>query len=354
MTPSTSAPMPPPTRVPYLTAAISAAGGLFKATPEDFLVEEIPAYLPSGTGEHFFLWIEKRQRSTLEVAKALAKHLECDERDISWAGQKDRQAVSRQWLCAPTRFAQPKVSTFQLDGVSILECAPHQNKLKTGHLRGNRFHLTLRDVKDTVAAKETFEMLCQYGAPNAYGQQRFGRHLDNGHKGKAILVSGGRHSDRFERKLFLSAYQSELFNRVLARRIDAGTLQFALLGDVLKKPTGGEFVCEAPDIDTKRVSQFEVSPTGPLFGPDMRQPAGEVATLEGLVLEEEGIAPSLFLAGKGETLGARRALRMTLDNPEFEESGTTVKVSFSLPSGSYATVVLREILKTEAPPLHEE
>jgi tRNA pseudouridine13 synthase len=354
MTLSTTALVPLPTRVPYVTAAIGAAGGLFKATPEDFLVEEIPAYLPSGSGEHFLVWIEKRQRSTLEVAKALAKHVGCAERDVSWAGQKDRQAVSRQWLCAPARFAAPKISTFQLDGVNVLAFAPHQNKLKTGHLRGNRFHLTLRDVRDTVAAREAFEMLCQHGAPNAYGAQRFGRHLDNAHKGKAILMSGGRHSDRFERKLFLSAYQSELFNRVLARRINAGTWRAALRGDVLKKPTGGEFVSEMPDIDTERVSRFEVSPTGPVFGPDMRQPAGEVAALESQILAEEGIEHSLFLAGKGETMGARRALRMTLDNPEFEQSGSTVKLSFSLPSGSYATVVLREILKSETTPLHEE
>ncbi len=334
------------TPLPYTTQHIAGCGGLSKATPEDFVVEEIPAYLPQGEGEHLFLWIEKRGHSTLDVARALAAHCQFNEKEVSWAGQKDRQAVTRQWLCCPARFAEKHLSTFELDGVRILEAVRHQNKLKTGHLRGNRFQLVLRDVGDLPAALESFDFLAQNGLANGFGAQRFGRHRDNAEKGKAILLAGGKHRDRFERKLFLSAFQSALFNRVLAKRIRANTLFDALAGDVLKKPTGGEFICETPEIDTLRVRRFEVSPTGPIFGPDMRAPNHAVAEAEAQVLADEGIDASLFALGGGETLGTRRALRVALENPECEVAGSDLHLAFSLPSGSYATQVLAELTKS--------
>ena len=335
-------------QLPTLTADLPGCGGTFKATPEDFLVEEIPAYEPSGEQdcEHLFLWIEKRGRSTQDVAKALAQHCGMQEKDVSWAGLKDRQAVTRQYLCAPARYVEPKLATFVMEGVTVLKTARHRNKLKGGHLRGNRFRLVVRGVTDQAVAKEALERLVRLGIPNFFGEQRFGIGGDNAEKGKRILQAGGRHRDRFERKLFLSAYQSDLFNRVLARRLLGGTFAKALVGDVLKKNvTGGEFVCEDAVLDQPRVDSLEVSPTGPLFGPEMRRPTGEVDALEEAVLTEEGINRELFVAGGNETMGARRLLRIAVELESAQAEGDVLELAFSLPAGSYATVLLRELLK---------
>jgi tRNA pseudouridine13 synthase len=335
--------------LPTLTKDLPGCGGLFKATPEDFVVEELPAYEPSGEqdSEHLFLWIEKRGRSTQDVAKALARHCGMQEKDVSWAGLKDRQAVTRQYLCAPARYVEPKLATFALEGVKVLRSARHRNKLKGGHLRGNRFWLVVRGVTDAAVAQQALERLVKFGVPNYFGEQRFGVGGDNAERGKRILLAGGRHRDRFERKLFLSAYQSDLFNRVLARRIEAGTFATAIAGDVLKKNlTGGEFVCEDAAVDQPRVDAFEVSPTGPLFGPEMRRPAGAVDEEESRVLADEGVERELFVKGGNETLGARRLLRVQLGLEEAKSAGETLELTFTLPAGSYATVVLRELLKT--------
>lgn len=335
-------------QLPTLTRDLPGCGGVFKATPEDFVVEEIPAYEPSGEQdcEHLYLWIEKRGRSTQDVAKALARHCGMQEKDVSWAGLKDRQAVTRQYLCAPARYVEPKLATFALEGVTVLRTARHRNKLKGGHLRGNRFELVVRGVTDQAVAKEVLARLVRLGIPNFFGEQRFGVGGDNAEKGKRILQAGGRHRDRFERKLLLSAYQSDLFNRVLARRLDGGTFATALAGDVLKKNlTGGEFVCAEPAVDQPRVDSLEVSPTGPLFGPEMRRPEGVVDALEEAVLTEEGITRELFVAGGNETMGARRLLRIAVALESAEPQGDVLRLKFSLPAGSYATVLLRELLK---------
>ncbi len=331
--------------LPYLTSDLPACGGDFKASPEDFEVEELPAYEPSGEGEHLFLWVEKRGRSTPEAARALAGAAGLLERDVSWAGLKDRQAVTRQWLCVPAKRGAAAAG-FEGEGVRVLRAAKHRNKLKAGHLRGNRFRLTLRGVTDEAAARAGLERLARLGVPNYFGEQRFGAAGDNAARGKAILLAGGRHADRFERKLLLSAYQSELFNRVLARRLEAGTVARALSGDVLKKHlTGGEFVCEAPEVDQPRVDAFEVSATGPMFGPEMRKAAGAVAAAEDAVLADEGVTVETFAAGRGETLGARRHLRVPMAALSVEARGADLTLAFELPAGAYATVVLRELLK---------
>lgn len=333
--------------LPTLTADLPGCGGAFKSTPDDFEVEEIPAYEPNDEkgAEHLFLWIEKRGRSTQDVAKALARHCELNERDVSWAGLKDRQAVTRQYLCAPARFVEPKLATFAMEGVTVLRAARHRNKLKGGHLRGNRFSLVVRGVTAPDVAREALARLRRFGIPNYFGEQRFGVGGDNAVRGKQILEAGGRHRDRFERKLFLSAYQSDLFNRVLAKRLEAGSFARALEGDVLKKhATGGEFVCADPAVDQPRVDSFEVSATGPLFGPEMRRPTHDVDALEASVLADEGIARELFERGGDETAGARRLLRVPLEL-ESVEGDADLRLRFTLPAGSYATVLLRELLK---------
>lgn len=334
--------------LPYLTADVPAAGGLFKAVPEDFEVEELPAYEPNGEAgaQHLFVWVEKRGRSTPEVAKLLARHVGAQEREVSWAGLKDRQGVTRQYLCLPAQF-EAKLEGFAAPGVCVLRSARHRNKLKSGHLRGNRFRLIIREVVDLGAAQASLERLKTYGIPNFFGDQRFGRDGANAARGKAILLAGGRHRDRFERKLFLSAFQSALFNEVLAQRLRAGTFATALVGDVLKKhETNGEFVCEAPSVDQPRLDAFELSPTGPMFGPAMRRAESVAAEIEASVLTAENVTLQTFEAGGRETEGTRRFFRVPLVGLEVEPlTDRALRLGFELPAGAYATVLLREVLK---------
>jgi tRNA pseudouridine13 synthase len=227
----------------------------------------------------------------------------------------------------------------------------HGNKLRSGHLRGNRFRIRIREPDRPDAVEPVLAALRTRGLPNAFGTQRFGRGQDNAEAGKKLL-RGERlptRPDRFQRKLFLSAFQSELFNRALAERIAAGTFGRALSGDVLKKlDTGGEFVCTDPAVDQPRVDGFEVSPAGPLFGPEMTASAGEVAEAERRLLETEGLTLSDFRRGRGETQGARRPYRIPLAATSVSREGEDVWLAFELPRGSYATVVLSEVMKTEA------
>ncbi|WP_075007275.1 tRNA pseudouridine(13) synthase TruD [Stigmatella aurantiaca] len=333
--------------LPRLTADVPGCGGAFKLVPEDFEVEELPAYEPSGQGEHLYLWLEKRGRDTREVVRALSKALEVPEGDIGVAGMKDRHAVTRQLLSVPAR-AEAKLAGFALEGVRVLWTRRHGNKLRTGHLKGNRFQLRMRGVKDVDAAREAFSRLAARGVPNYFGEQRFGRQGDNADLGKALLLGQRlpRKPDRFERKLYLSAFQSRLFNRALAARLSAGTFDTALLGDVLRKEeTGGLFVCEAPEVDAPRAAAFEVSPAGPMFGPDMTPAAHGVAEAEAALLVEEGVTLSDFARGRGETEGARRPYRVRLAQPVFSPEGEDLLLSFELSRGAYATEVLAELLK---------
>jgi tRNA pseudouridine13 synthase len=333
--------------LPRLTADVPGCGGAFKLVPEDFEVEEVPAYQPSGEGEHLYLWVEKRGRDTREVVRALCAVLGVDEGDVGVAGMKDRQAITRQLLSVPAK-AEARLGDFSLEGVSVLWSKRHGNKLRTGHLKGNRFRLRLRGVKDVGAARESFARLGARGVPNYFGEQRFGREGDNADFGR-LLVLGQRlprRPDKFQRKLYLSAFQSRLFNRALVDRLLAGTFDTALLGDVLRKEeTGGLFVCEAPEVDGPRVASWEVSPAGPLFGPRMTASAHAVAEAEAKLLADEGVTLEDFRRGGDETQGGRRPYRVRLTSPSLEVDGEDLVLAFELPKGSYATEVLRELMK---------
>lgn len=340
---------------PYLTADLPGTGGLLKAVPEDFEVEELPAYAPSGEGEHLFLWIEKTGRNTADVARALSQALGVDEREVGYAGMKDRQGVTRQFFSVPARV-EAKLPAFTLDGVRVLDAKRHGNKLRTGHLRGNRFRIRVRGVREggVARASAVLERLREVGVPNAFGEQRFGRSDDNAEQGRSLILGQrlARAPSAFQRKLYLSAFQSLLFNQALAERLRSGTLARVTVGDVLRKTdSGGVFVCEDPVVDQPRVDRFEVSPAGPLFGPKMVQAQGEVAAFEATLLQAAGVTLDDFRRGRGETEGGRRPYRVPLEDATVTslEGTEDLLLAFSLPKGSYATVVLGEVMKSGAP-----
>jgi tRNA pseudouridine13 synthase len=338
--------------LPLATAELPGCGGRIKVEPEDFEVEELPAYPPSGEGEHLFVWLEKRGRDTQDVAAELARGLGLPEREVSYAGMKDRHAVTRQFLCVPAA-AEARLAQQTLEGVRLLWWRRHTNRLRTGHLHGNRFRIRIREVKDGQAARAVIERLQQTGLPNYFGSQRFGQDDQNAGLGKRLLLGQRlpRAPTRFLRKLFLSSYQAALFNRLLAARLLAGQLGTALAGDVLRKAdTGGLFVCEDPAADQPRVDRFEVSAAGPMFGPKMVAAAGEVGRAEGALLTEEGLTLDDFRRGRGETEGTRRAYRIRFAPEEVALDPNGLLLAFELPKGCYATVLLREVMKDEADP----
>src|SRR5574342_351861 len=211
-------PLPDPVRLPFLTADLPGSGGAVKTAPEDFRVEEIPAYPPQGSGPHLWLLVEKRGRTTREVVRALATALDVPEREAGFAGLKDKQAVTTQWLSFPAP-RDPDPAALAGDGFRVLQASRHKNKLRTGHLRGNRFRAVVRGG-DLPRARFAAEALAARGLPNFYGPQRFGAEGDNAAVGRTLLL--GRLDDPRVRRaaagsgrgrrLAISAYQSLLFN----------------------------------------------------------------------------------------------------------------------------------------------
>lgn len=325
-----------------------------KAVPEDFRVDEIPAYLPCGEGEHLFVLVEKRGRNTREVVQELARRLKVRERDAGVAGQKDRHALTTQWVSFPG-VPPERALGIEGDGFRVLEAKLHRNKLRTGHLRGNRFSVRIRGMgpEGPARARAIVAALAERGLPNFYGPQRFGRFGDNAEIGRQILLNSDDPRvrqlarDRTRRRFLVSAFQSEVFNRVLAARLEDGSWARPLVGDVLQKAdSGGLFVCEDPAVDAARVASFEVSVTGPMPGGRVRPaPRGEPAALEDRILAATGVGPER-LAACPDAQGARRALRIRVE-PELREEEDGVVLSFVLPAGSYATVLLREITRSD-------
>jgi tRNA pseudouridine13 synthase len=337
-----------------LTSALPGTGGLIKSVPEDFFVEELPAYAPSGEGSHTFLLVEKTGLTTDDAVAQLCRALGVRREDAGVAGQKDRQAVTRQWVSVPgdhTETARPVV----LEALKVLQIAKHPHKLRTGHLLGNRFAITIRGATEGLKrARAVLEALSRTGMPNYFGPQRFGARGDNAARGKA-LVKGElkRGVGRGERRLLVSAYQSERFNRYLDARIDDGLLNTALIGDVLKKTdTGGLFIAdEAALADAQqRLDQRLLVVTGPMVGHKMMAPppGTPASAREQTLWDEDGLGPAAMGEMGKLAEGTRRPLVVPLGAPSVragDEAGSVV-LDFSLPPGAYATVLLQEVMKT--------
>ena len=340
--------------VPFITAALPGTGGILRAQPEDFAVEEIPAYEPVGSGEHVYLWVEKRGLTTADAARVLAKQAGLRDRDVGYAGLKDKRAVTRQYFSLCLRDAE-KFRDFEAPGLKVLRVSRHANKLKTGHLRGNRFALVVRGTGEegVFRARAILEALAKSGVPNAYGPQRFGRDNATATLGHALLTDGPHpdrvraERDRYLRRLALSAFQSRLFNALLARRVRDSSWTQSLRGDVLQKPTGASFVCEDPSVDQPRLDRFELSVAGPMFGPKMLASQHDARAHELAVLTEASIDEALFEKGGELTQGARRALRIPLGEHGVEVRDGALHLTFALPRGSYASVVMAEVMKAD-------
>jgi tRNA pseudouridine13 synthase len=338
--------------LPYLTAALPGIGGVLRTTPEDFLVDEEAAYPPSGTGDHVFVRIEKRGLTTPQAVDRIARALVINARDIGVAGMKDRHAVTRQWLSLPPPVTPEAARALVLDDIAILEATRHGHKLRTGHVRANRFVLRVRGVVDDAEARARSildELARPPGAPNWYGEQRFGKDGDNAERGLAIVRGERPPRDRKLARLLVSSLQSKLFNDWLVARLADGLYARVLAGDILHKQGGGQFVCEDASIDEPRLLAGEVGITGPMFGDRMRRPpdGSEAAEREQRILESAGLTAGAFASVRAIAEGTRRDAAISVGAPSVHavEPGV-LEVAFSLPGGAYATAVMREVMKS--------
>jgi len=413
--PRPQAPIPPELQRGYLSAEFPAIEGQVRAERDDFEVTELPLYEPCGEGEHLYLWIEKRGLATHEAVRRIAKRLGASQRGIGTAGLKDAKAVTRQWISVHKKSVEDAERVGD-DQLKVLEAKLHTNKLRTGHLRGNRFRLRLRGAgPHEEAARATLEHLAAKGVPNLFGLQRFGwersTHLCGaalvrgeyerlrdlvllGPEGSVLdhprvlrarvavragdfreasfafpnscaaeraicrlLAEGKPLEDAIraiphrQRDLYVSAFQSQLFNAYLGRRLETlGELSEGEIATIHRN--GASFLVEDAAAEAPRAAAFEISPSGPLFGKKLLRPreGSPAFELEQELLSAEGLSERLWSeAGIGRApLGSRRALRIPLGGVAVEREGADdLLVTFELPKGCYATSVLEELFKRQ-------
>ncbi|MEM9082153.1 MAG: tRNA pseudouridine(13) synthase TruD [Planctomycetota bacterium] len=419
-------PSDPVSGLPYTTDGLEGIGGFIKFTYSDFLVDEIPAYDPCGEGEHCYLLIEKRGLAMSDMLDIVADHFGVKKDAIGYAGMKDKYAITRQVVSVWTPGKQvEQFSELRHDKLSVLWADMHTNKLRVGHLKGNRFSVKIRGVQATkvVQAKAVMDRLAAEGIANYYGPQRFGTRLNNHEVGRAQIAGdyqraldlllgpddrfprlntimgeayaagdlerafesltpnqraertalkaliGGRNAKQafnrvsvMQQRFFFSAFQSHVFNQVLGERVRSGLLDRISEGDVAMKlgnhacfPVGAEELAteEARTEIDRRVHDFEISPTGPMWGPEMMHAQGGIDELETRALHAMGVTLDEVSAHvkrmKSRLDGTRRAMRVPVKDVEIEggidERGHFVRCAFELPPGSFATTVMREIMK---------
>ncbi|MCC5828510.1 MAG: tRNA pseudouridine(13) synthase TruD [Phycisphaeraceae bacterium] len=408
----------------YLTAAVDGIGGVIKVRPEDFLVEELPLYTPSGEGEHLMLFIEKRNQTTSDVVRRLAQMFNVRRGHVGYAGLKDKQAVTRQHFTVQQSDSEKRekgIARFEFTPFKLLWAEPHLNKLRPGHLAGNRFVIRIREVEATavLGAHRALSQLEREGVPNFFGQQRFGHRRTNHLIGRSILrgepdeamawmlgrpreldsdpmrearerfdrgdfaaalelwpnylrhdrqsldgLRQGRSAaevveamDSQARDFMFSALQAAIFNHVLSRRLRDGLLDRLLPGDVAGfDGSRSVFAVDEPTAELEngpegRMSSLEISPTGPMWGPQMLRAGESVGLWELESLEAFGLTEEHLETCPYSPKGTRRPLRIRMRNADLsggaDEHGQFVRLAFDLPRGSFATMVLREIMKSE-------
>jgi tRNA pseudouridine13 synthase len=324
-----------------------AGTGHIRTLPADFTVTEQLAFEASGDGEHVFLFIEKTGENTEFIARQLARLAHVRQRDIGYAGLKDRHAVTRQWFSVwlPGKTGnEPDWAQLDCEQLRVLQTVRHARKLKRGVLSGNRFNITLRNWQgDREQTQATLENIKAHGCPNYYGEQRFGRGGQN--VNKALAMFQGAKAGREQRSLYLSAARSFLFNQILAQRVRDGSWDKALAGDTYVFDLGHScFKSGQPDDDMiRRVAAGEIHPTATLFGKGDTESAQAALLIEQTTLAAyPALAEGLMASGVERN---RRALRMNVPDLQWRLDEGVLELGFTLPVGSYATVLLREIVR---------
>lgn len=366
--------------LPYLSATLPGIGGTLRATAEHFIVEELPLYEPSGEGTHLYLNLTKSGLTTKDVQMRLERILQVERNSVGFAGLKDKAACTTQTFSVPVDYATSQEAAAVADQqiveqitaelpVTVHWARRHGNKLKPGHLLGNRFCITVTDLALPITealsrAEAIATILRERGLPNFFGAQRFGLDGANAEKGLALLRNKRRERNPWLRKFLISAYQSYLCNRYLIRRLEMDAFDHLLLGDVVKKhETGGMFEVTDLAVETPRYLAKEISFTAPLYGAKLWPAQAEAGALEEAIQAEAAVKPEDWR--KARVDGTRRYGRLLLPellispksgsdmalpvDSHLEETSAqrraALEFTFILPKGSFATIVLREFMK---------
>nr|WP_315541607.1 tRNA pseudouridine(13) synthase TruD [uncultured Aggregatibacter sp.] len=330
----------------YLQKTPPKQTALLKAECADFVVKEQLGYDMSGDGEFVVVKVRKTDCNTLFVGEQLAKFAGISARNMSYAGLKDRKAVTEQWFSLqmpgqPT----PDFSQFSLEGVEILDVTRHQRKIRIGSLQGNHFEILLRNTEETDELKERLDFLAKNGFPNYFTEQRFGR--DGNNLTQALRWANGeiKVKDRNKRSFYLSAARSEIFNLIVAKRIELGLAQQVLNGDILQLNGSHSWfvVDESEDLAQlqQRLAQQDVLLTAPLIGEEEKSAVD---------FEHEIFAQhqALFALMRQERMkAARRPILMQPQQFQWQFEPNGLRLQFDLPVGSYATALIRELVNVE-------
>lgn len=335
---------------------------IFTPSSRDFIVDEIPIYEFSGEGEHLVLHIRKKDMTTWEMVSAIAKYCKIKQREIGYAGLKDKHAMTMQYISLPAKENEEKLKTFNHDKIKILGTYRHNNKIRVGHLKGNHFKVRLKKVLGVQKDKldSVLSWIKKSGVPNYFGHQRFGNTGENWKEGKEVSEGKLKIRDKKKRTFLLNAYQSHLFNQWLSKRIELSLLienfsesevesilnlpaeslkdvqkqaQFFKLleGDLMMHyPYGRVFELESLEEESRRFSEFDIAPSGLLAGKRVSRTTGTAG-----IIENEY---DLEIAENG----ARRYawIQVTDIAKKYVEEKAHYELEFTLPKGCYATNVL--------------
>jgi tRNA pseudouridine13 synthase len=325
----------------------------FKQSPEDFIVEEELPFELTGQGEHAWLLVRKRNNNTDWVAARIAQHAGVKNHAVGYAGLKDRFAVTTQWFSVylPGRD-DVDWRDFHTDGVDVLESTRHQRKLQRGALKQNRFTIRLRDIEnannvDIEQVMERCELVRQRGIPNYFGEQRFGHGMSNLADAERMFTQPRKRIPRHKRSLLLSAARSWIFNTILSERIQAGTWNHRIKGDVFMLDGRSACFCDdgSDELD-RRLDEGEIHPTAVLWGDGENMATADCEAVESAVVDRYPLFKQGLRDARVEQ--QRRSLRLLVKDIECRQQASDLVLKFSLQAGSYATMVLREIVKLKA------
>lgn len=334
--------------LPIASDRLPGIGGTIKSVPEHFVVEERLPYTACGDGEHVYLTFRRSGWNTADAAGLIQRCLGLDQADVGWGGRKDKTAVVVQTIslrCGVDRSLadiQAAVADLPFETVAL---ARHRNKIKLGHVAANRFSIVVSDPEADALprARAIAESLKQTGIPNFFGPQRFGHEWRNVHQGFALF---SRPQKGPQATFMVSVVQSALFNIWLKQRMASGDFRRLLAGDLVKKSdTGGMFIVENPAVESPRFAAGEIVTTGPIYGFKMKPAQDAAGAVEAVLLERFGLTPEAFRRLRAP--GSRREAILNPTDLEIEAVDEGLKFGFSLPSGAYATTVLREFMGTE-------
>ena len=320
------------------------AHGLLKSAADDFIVDEMMDVELTGDGEHLWLWIEKKSCNTDWVARILAQQAGIKLQAVSYAGLKDRHAVTRQWFSLHLPGQQdPEFHDLEAEGIEILDSGRHRQKLKRGTLKGNRFELQIRELKaDADELEARLLAIAEQGVPNYFGRQRFGFDMGNLAKAEKMFAGHYRRLKKHHRSIYLSAARSWIFNRIVSARIEQGNWNQYVLGDVLM--LAGKTACFADDgsVDiAQRIADRQLHPTAAMWGDGESLAAAECAQLEQQQADACAVLSEGLIAARLKH--ERRASRLLVAKMDWKIHADSLWLTFELPAGAYATMVLREI-----------